>query len=43
MGKFAGMTWLGLVLVAFGLPVSDGWLAATTPRIAGKPWRGIDI
>jgi len=32
MVKFTGLTWLGLVLVAFGLPVSGGWLAAAMPR-----------
>ena len=30
--KFRGMTQLGLVLVAFGLPVSGEWLAAALPR-----------
>jgi hypothetical protein len=43
MVKFTGMTWLGLVLVAFGLPVSAGWLATSIPRVARKYPRGIDI
>jgi hypothetical protein len=30
--EFTGMTRLGLVLVAFGLPLCDGWLAAALPR-----------
>ncbi|MGO9586726.1 MAG: hypothetical protein ACLP2Y_11075 [Limisphaerales bacterium] len=30
--QFTGMMQLGLVLVAFGLPVSGEWLAAARPR-----------
>jgi hypothetical protein len=39
--KFTGMTRLGLVLVAFGLPLSDGWLAAALPRGTRKNRREI--
>jgi len=39
--KFTGMTRLGLVLVAFGLPLSDGWLAAALPRGTWKNRREI--
>jgi hypothetical protein len=39
--QFSGMTRLGLVLVAFGLPVSGEWLAATQPRGTWKNRRGI--
>jgi hypothetical protein len=39
--KFSGMTRLGLVLVAFGLPMSGEWLAGALPRGAGKNRRGI--
>ncbi|MGB7746440.1 MAG: hypothetical protein WBN75_04055 [Verrucomicrobiia bacterium] len=30
--RYTGVTRLGLVLVAFGLPVSGEWLAAARPR-----------
>ena len=39
--KFSGMTRLGLVLVAFGLPVSGEWLAAAHPRVTRKYRREI--
>ena len=39
--KFTGMTRLGLVLVAFGLPLNDGWLAADLPRGIWKSRRQI--
>ncbi len=41
--KFSGMTRLGLVLVAFGLPVSGEWLAAFRPRGAGKTGAKLEI
>jgi len=41
MVKFTGMTRLGLVLVAFGLPVSGEWLAVALPRGTWKNRRGI--
>jgi hypothetical protein len=34
--KFTGMTRLGLVLMAFGLPVSGEWLAAALPCVTWK-------
>jgi hypothetical protein len=42
--QFTGMTQLGLVLVAFGLPVSSEWLAVAPPRGTWKNRRefGID-
>lgn len=43
MAKFTGLTSLGLVLVAFGLPISGEWLAAAMPRAAGKRPRGINL
>ena len=39
--EFSGLTRLGLVLVAFGLPVSGEWLAAALPRGTWKNWREI--
>jgi len=39
--EFTGMTRFGLVLVAFGLPVSSEWLAAARPRGTWKNRRGI--
>jgi hypothetical protein len=36
MVKFTGMTRLGLVLMAFGLPVSGEWLAAALPCVTWK-------
>jgi hypothetical protein len=37
--QFSGVTRLGLVLVAFGLPVSGEWLAAARSRGAWKTRR----
>jgi hypothetical protein len=39
--KFTGMTRLGLVLMAFGLPVSGEWLAGALPRGTWKNRREI--
>jgi len=39
--QFTGITRLGLVLVAFGLPVSGEWLAAALPRGTWKYRREI--
>ena len=39
--RFTGLARLGLVLVAFGLPVSGEWLAAVRSRGSGKNRRGI--
>ncbi|MGA2279730.1 MAG: hypothetical protein ABSG80_05450 [Verrucomicrobiota bacterium] len=39
--KFTVTTRLGLVLVAFGLPLNDGWLAADLPRGIWKSRRQI--
>ena len=39
--KFSDLTQLGLVLVAFGLPVSGEWLAAAHPRVTRKYQREI--
>jgi hypothetical protein len=40
--QFSGLTRPGLVLVAFGLPVSGEWLAAARPR-GIRPRRGFWI
>ena len=39
--RFMGMTRLGLVLVAFGLPVSGEWLAVARPCVAWNHRRKI--
>jgi hypothetical protein len=41
LAKFSGMKRLGLVLVAFGLPVSDEWLAAAGSHVTRKNPSGI--
>ena len=41
--QFWGMTRLGLVLVAFGLPVSGEWLAAALPRGTWKTGAKLEI
>ena len=39
--RFSGASWLGLVLVAFGLPASGEWLVAARPRGTWKNRREI--
>ena len=39
--RFMGLTRLGLVLVAFGLPLSGEWLAVALPRVTWKNRQGV--
>ena len=41
--KFTGMTRLGLVLMAFGMPVGGEWLAVALPRVTWENRREIGI
>ena len=43
MVRLTGLTSFGLMLFAFGVPMSDGWLATATLHVVRRGPRGINI